>query len=100
MNGASFSVVPAVLEAEASRLEAAAHAVRDLREHPGVLRGRALDSGDDELAAALVGFASAWQDGLDRVASQATRWALVMRTARDTYLRTEHAVASMSWTGR
>jgi hypothetical protein len=100
MSGAGFSVVPAALETEASRLDAAAHGIRDLRDHPGVLRGRALDCGDDELAAALVGFASAWQEGLDRVAAEATRWALVMRAARDTYLQTEHAAASMPWAGR
>jgi hypothetical protein len=92
MSDVVFSVVADELESNAERMERAALAVRDLRGHPGVLRGRAADCGDDELAAALVGFAGAWDEGLADVAAQATRWQVLLRATVGGYLAAERAL--------
>ena len=103
MSDVEYSVVPDAMEAQAQRLERAAHAVHELREHPGVVRGRAHDCGDGELADALVGFAQAWSQGLADLAAQATRWQVLLRTAAELYQTTEQSAARSgpaSWVSR
>jgi hypothetical protein len=87
---------PDALDAAAGRLAAASSAVRHLHEHPGVLRGRALDGGDPELAVALVALADSWRDGLDAVADEAYRWSRLLASAAGCYRGVEQQVRT-SW---
>ncbi|GMA89176.1 hypothetical protein GCM10025868_44260 [Angustibacter aerolatus] len=61
------------LQAVSARLLAAADAARDLSRHPGVVRGRAADGGDDALRDAAVHFADRWSWALDRASYDARR---------------------------
>ncbi len=83
--GARFDVDLASLDETTLRLAAAARAVDDLRAHPGVLRGRAADTGDAGLAAAVVDLATSWQWGLELLSGEVRRWAALLQTAADTY---------------
>ncbi|WP_426560531.1 hypothetical protein ACPPVT_12075 [Angustibacter sp. McL0619] len=89
MSEVAYSVVPDALELEAQVAERAADAVRDLRGHPGVLRGRARECGDDELGDALIAMAAAWDETLGDLAGEATRWQVLLRMAADTYRAAE-----------
>jgi hypothetical protein len=83
--GPRFGADLGSLDETALRLTAAARAVDDLRDHPGVLRGRALDLADDELATAVVDLAIAWDWGLQGLAAETRRWAALVTCAADAY---------------
>jgi hypothetical protein len=82
---ARFDVDPRSLDDTALRLAAATRAIDDLRRHPGVLRGRAADTGDSELAAAVVHLASAWGWGLETLGAEARRWSALLQSVASTY---------------
>jgi hypothetical protein len=92
MTGVRFGATPAALDGTAGVIAAAALAIAELRDHPGVLRGRAADAGDDEVRAALVSFASAWDWGLELVQHETDRWADLLRAVADTYRSLERSV--------
>ena len=91
MNGLRFDADLASLDQTRERLASAARAVDDLRHHPGVLRGRAADAGDEGLTDALVELASAWGWGLEVLAGEMRRWGALVGTALDTYDRADRA---------
>ncbi|GAB3690523.1 hypothetical protein [Angustibacter aerolatus] len=82
------------LQAVSARLLAAADAARDLSRHPGVVRGRAADGGDDALRDAAVHFADRWSWALDRASYDARRIGELLGAAVDTYRRTERLVGA------
>jgi hypothetical protein len=93
---AGFGADAMSLEETAQRLAQAASVVRDLRDHAGVVRGRAADAGDEELAAAIVAFAQSWQWGLEVVGAEADRWAVAVRAVARTYRELETDVLGRS----
>ncbi len=97
---ARFEVDPGRLREAAERLGRAVAAARAVVDHPGVVRGRAQDSGCEQLRDAAARFARRWDHGLTLLASDlgCTRDVLVL--VADTY-ESADGVASraFSWAG-
>lgn len=86
-----YQVQTGQLREAAAALARAAEVARSLVEHPGVVRGRAHDGGDELLAAAGAQFADRWQHGLRLMSAHSQRMADALRLAADTYDRVELA---------
>ncbi len=71
----------------------AGEVIESLREHPGVLAGRAADAGDDLLRETLVEFGARWDWGWRVVGAEAERWAALLTTVMDTYAAVEQIVS-------
>jgi hypothetical protein len=80
-----FAVCTSALDATCTELERAVRHGRDLLDHPGVLRGRAEDVGDDDLRAAVVHFAGRWHWGLQVLVDDASRLLTDLRSAARLY---------------
>lgn len=82
---ATFSVRTNALERACSDLRRAVDRGRQLLEHPGRVRGRAQDGGDDDLRDAVVLFASRWQWGLQVLVDDAAALARDIEVAARVY---------------
>ncbi len=89
-----YQVRTAELREIAGMVAAAADAAKAVVEHPGVVRGRAQDGGDDDLRDQAARFADRWEHGLRLMAAQAQRMADALRLAADTYDQAERASAA------
>jgi hypothetical protein len=70
-------------------LQRAVEQGRRLLEHPGVVRGRASDAGDDLLRAAVVAFAERWERGLRALVDDAAALARDVNAAARLYEQVE-----------
>lgn len=95
-----FGAATASITSAAERIDAASRALSDLREHPGVARGRAGDGGDDVLRDAVLGFTTAWDVGLEQLASETRRWADLLRSTAAIYDELERQALAQAPTGR
>lgn len=75
-------------------MEAAARAAREVSEHPGQVRGRAQDGGDEELRDAAALMADRWQWSLDRLAGDVSRWTALLHVVIDQYAEIEREQVS------
>lgn len=82
---ASYQVRTSALDDVCAGLERAVDQCRRLLEHPGVIRGRAADSGDDELRNAASLLADRWEWGLQVLVDEATTLFHDLRSAADLY---------------
>lgn len=95
-----FTVDPERLRAAAERLGRAATAARAVVDHPGVVRGRAQDSGCEQLRDAAARFAQRWEHGLTLLADDLGRTEDVLRLVADTYTAAEDVASrSFDWVG-
>lgn len=92
MDAAVISVDLASLDALRASLRDAARGIDDLREHPGVVRARAADTGDARLAAAAVDVATAWEWGLELLGGELRRWDALLDVAASVYQGSDRSV--------
>ncbi|HEX3005952.1 MAG TPA: hypothetical protein VHO27_17200 [Angustibacter sp.] len=92
MDGAVISVDLASLEALRGSLREAARGIEALREHPGVVRARAADTGDPGLAAAAVDVATSWEWGLELLGGELRRWDALLGVAASAYQDSDGSV--------
>jgi hypothetical protein len=93
--GSAFGVDLDELRSLVERVEAAAEAARAVDEHPGVVRGRAQDSGSTELRDAAVELADRWHEALRRLTGDGERLAAVLRMVLETYAEADRQAASV-----
>lgn len=86
---AEIGVRTSELRATAGRLQQAVRAARAVVEHPGVVRGRAQDSGSLELREAAVELAARWQYALGLMVTDIARTADALLQAAETYDQAE-----------
>jgi hypothetical protein len=84
-----MGVRTAGLDTLGADLERAVDQGRRLLEHPGVVRGRASDAGDDLLRAAVVAFADRWECGLRALVDDAAALARDVNAAARLYDQVE-----------
>lgn len=87
--GVVFGVRTNALDAVCADLERAVDQGRRLLEHPGLVRGRASDAGDELLRDAVVAFADRWECGLRCLVDDAAVLARDVRTAARLYEQVE-----------
>lgn len=80
-----YQVQTAQLREIAETLRAAVRAADAVVVHPGVVRGRAADAGDDDLRDAAAVFADRWEYGLRQMTVSGRRMADALTLAADTY---------------
>ncbi|HET8615519.1 MAG TPA: hypothetical protein VFL94_08350 [Actinomycetales bacterium] len=81
----SFGVRTGVLHQECESLRRAVEQSRRLLDHPGLVRGRAQDCGDDDLRDAAALLASRWQYGLQALVAEAEALLTRLRAATQLY---------------
>lgn len=92
---AQYGVRTAQLRDVAETLAAAAEALRGVVEHPGIVRGRAQDSGDDGVRDAAERLADRWEHAMQLMAAESQRLVDVLRLAADTYDEADAVVAAV-----
>jgi hypothetical protein len=89
VTGAAFGVRTNALDQTCDDLKRAVDRGRQLLEHPGRVRGRAQDGGDDDLRDAVVLFAARWQWGLQVLVDDAAALARDLQVAARVYDQVE-----------
>lgn len=97
MSTARFAVDLPALRLAVDDVARAGEVITALREHPGVLAGRAADAGDDALRDALVAFGADWDWGWRVVGGEAERWAALLTAALETYATVEQSIVDSPW---
>lgn len=90
--GPRYAVRTDRLRAVADALADAVTAAAGVADHPGVVRGRAQDAGDDELRDQAAAFADRWEHGLHLMVGHGRRMSDALRSAADGYDRVEALV--------
>lgn len=81
----TFGVRTSALDRASADLQRAVDRGRQLLEHPGRVRGRAQDAGDDGLRDAIVAFAGRWEWGLQALVDDASALARDLAAAAQLY---------------